>query len=543
MGRYEEIRDSFEWQQVWDTFEGERDGQFNVGYEAVGKHAVGDRRDELAVRIVDFVDGGVAELTYGELDAAAGRLINYFRDLGLSEGDRIATMLEPCTELYATIFASWLGGFQLVPLSPLFGPDAANYRISDSDAKAIVVSSDHRETISPGEAEGLEYVLLTDDEPSEDIERSFEAVADYDSDYRVAKTDADGTCTVQYTSGTTGAPKGVLIKQSILVSMYPGFTWAADHRPEHEYFGAGPPAWSYGLFGCTAFALSTGMGTTAYRGKFDPERFARVVEEHEITNLFAPPTLLRQLSNAAVDLDSSELALDIVATAGEPLDSETIDWATDVLDAKIVDHYGFTEGAMAINNYAFDDWTIKPGSMGKPAPGFDVQILDRQEDTPVPQGEVGEIAIRIETAQLNANRYLNQPEKSAEMWGGEWLRTSDLGRIDEDGYLWFEGRADDVILSAGHRIGPTEVENTLLNHEAVAEAAVVGLPDDERGEIVAAFLVLRDGYSDFRELREDIQQYVRGELSKTKYPREIIVREDLPKTNSGKIQRAKLREQ
>jgi len=137
----------------------------------------------------------------------------------------------------------------------------------------------------------------------------------------------------------------------------------------------------------------------------------------------------------------------------------------------------------------------------------------------------------------------NQPEKSAEMWGGEWLRTSDLRRIDEDGYLWFEGRADDVILSAGHRIGPTEVENTLLNHEAVAEAAVVGLPDDERGEIVAAFLVLRDGFSDFRELREDIQQYVRGELSKTKYPREIIVREDLPKTNSGKIQRAKLREQ
>lgn len=545
MGRYEEIRDSFEWDYVWETFEGERDGRFNIGYEAVGRHAAGDKRDELAIRVVDFADETIEELNYGELDTAAGRLINYFHDLGLTEGDRIATMVEPCGELYAAIVGSWLGGFQLVPLSPLFGPDAANYRMADAGVKAIVVSSRHRNKISPEEIASLEHVVIADGDstPEKDIEHRFGASADYESEYQVAETHADDTCTVQYTSGTTGEPKGVLIKHSILISMYPGFTWAADHRPEHEYFGAGPPAWSYGLFGCTAFALATGMGTTAYRSEFDPDRFARVLRQYDITNLFAPPTLLRQLSRSAIDFASLDASLELVATAGEPLDSETIEWASDTLEAQIVDHYGFTEGAMAINNYAFDDWTIKPGSMGKPAPGFDVQILDQREDTPVPRGDVGEIAIRTENTYLNADGYLNQPEKSTEKWSGEWLRSGDLGKLDEDGYVWFEGRADDVILSAGHRIGPTEVENTLMNHEAVAEAAVVGLPDEERGEIVAAFLVLRDGYSRSRELEADVQQYVKTNLSKTKYPREIIFREELPKTNSGKIQRFKLRAQ
>lgn len=545
MGRYKEIRDSFEWDYVWETFEGERDGRFNIGYEAVGRHAAGDKRDELAIRVVDFADETIEELNYGELDTAAGRLINYFHDLGLTEGDRIATMVEPCGELYAAIVGSWLGGFQLVPLSPLFGPDAANYRMADAGVKAIVVSSRHRNKISPEEIASLEHVVIADGDstPEKDIEHRFGASADYESEYQVAETHADDTCTVQYTSGTTGEPKGVLIKHSILISMYPGFTWAADHRPEHEYFGAGPPAWSYGLFGCTAFALATGMGTTAYRSEFDPDRFARVLRQYDITNLFAPPTLLRQLSRSAIDFASLDASLELVATAGEPLDSETIEWASDTLEAQIVDHYGFTEGAMAINNYAFDDWTIKPGSMGKPAPGFDVQILDQREDTPVPRGDVGEIAIRTENTYLNADGYLNQPEKSTEKWSGEWLRSGDLGKLDEDGYVWFEGRADDVILSAGHRIGPTEVENTLMNHEAVAEAAVVGLPDEERGEIVAAFLVLRDGYSRSRELEADVQQYVKTNLSKTKYPREIIFREELPKTNSGKIQRFKLRAQ
>ncbi|WP_254525767.1 acyl-CoA synthetase [Natrinema caseinilyticum] len=544
MGRYQEIRKSFKWDQVWDTYRGDKECWFNIGYEAVGKHADSNRRDKIAVRVVDFADGGAEEMTYGELDQAAGRMINFLHDLGLSEGDRIATMLEPCSELYTTTVAAWLGGFELVPLSPLFGPDAANYRIREAGVEAVVTSPKRREKIDVESIKHLNHMLTAGDptDLTANDDCPFSEYAAYDPEYQVVKTDPDDTCTIQYTSGTTGPPKGVMAKHAIIVSMYPGFTWAADHRPEHEYFGAGPPAWSYGLFGCTAFALSKGMGTIAYRGKFEPQPFVDVLETYGITNVFAPPTLLRQLSQSDVDFDALDLDVELVATAGEPLDSNTIEWAQGTLDATIVDHYGFTEGAMAINNYSFDDWEIKPGSMGKPAPGFDVRVLDRDEDIEVERNEVGEIAIRTEDACLNATGYLDMPEKTEETWGGKWIRTDDLGRVDEDGYFWFEGRADDVILSAGHRIGPTEVENTLLTHDAISEAGVVGLPDQERGEIVAAFIVLTDNYEASNELKEEVQKFVREELAKTKYPRKITFMDDLPKTNSGKIRRKELRE-
>lgn len=542
MGRYKELRESFEWNQAWDTYEGTEDGWFNIGYEAVGRHAEGDRENELAVRVVDFADGSADELTYGELNDAAGQTINYLHDLGLSKDDRVATMLEPCLELYKIIAAAWLGGFELVPLSPLFGPDAANYRVQEAGVNAVITSPKRRERIDAEAIETLEHVLLTDGESANDGDRPFSEHTAYNSRYEVVPTDPDNTCTIQYTSGTTGAPKGVMVRHAIIVSMYPGFTWAADHRPEHEYFGAGPPAWSYGLFGCTAFALASGMGTTNYRGKFEHHPFIDVLEEYDFTNMFAPPTLLRQLSQSDIDFGDLEFDLSLVATAGEPLDSNTIQWAQETLDAKIVDHYGFTEGAMAINNYAFDDWEIKPGSMGKPAPGFDVRVLEREGNIEADVDEVGEIAVRTADTCLNATGYLDMPKKSEETWGGEWIRTGDLGRIDEEGYFWFEGRADDVILSAGHRIGPTEVEDSLLNHEAVSEAGVVGLPDEERGEIIAAFIILRGGYDGTKELKEDIQHFVREELGKTKYPRQVTFLDELPKTNSGKIRRKELRE-
>jgi acetyl-CoA synthetase len=539
------LRDSFEWADAWEAYDGEKDGWFNIGHEAVGRHANGERRDKLAVRVVDFADGDVDEVTYGELDALAGQFINYLSDLGLSEGDRVATMLEPCLELYTSIIGSWLGGLQLVPLSPLFGPDAANYRLRDAEVKCLVISSRHYDKIDLESAGELDHVVVVElrSKAPDSATETFEKINGYDSSYEVADTHSSGTSTIQYTSGTTGAPKGVMMKHSILIPMYPAFTWSADHRPAHEYFGAAPPAWSYGLYGCTAFGLSVGMGTTAYRGQFDPEAFIDSLEELQTTNLFAPPTLLRQLSQSSIEFESRSLNLEVVATAGEPLDVKTINWAQSNLDSRIVDHYGFTEGAMAINNYVFEDWEIKPGSMGKPAPGFDARILDREQDTELPHGEVGEIAIKTEGTPFNATGYLNQPGKSEKKWGGEWLRTEDLGRVDEDGYFWFEGRADDVILSAGHRIGPTEVENTLMNHEAVGEAAVVGLPDEERGEVVAAFLVLADGYEGSDVLKEELQDFVKSELSKTKYPRAIRFEAELPKTNSGKIQRFKIRDQ
>lgn len=542
MGRYESVRDSFEWQDAWGAFEGTKDGMFNLGHETVGKHATGETRDRFAVRILDMEGRGAEELTYGDLDDLAGRFINFMHDLGLSKGDRVAAMLEASPALYGTVIGCWLGGFEFVPLFNLFGPDATNYRLDDADVKAIVTAEEHRNKIDPDEADSLEYVITVNDDPEPGpLLREFAETETYSSDYEVAQTAPDDPAAIQYTSGTTGAPKGVMIKHRMLVPLYPAFTWAADQRPEDNYFGAAPPAWSYGLYGCTAYPLHTTMGTTSYRGEFNPERFVQALRKYEITNLFAPPTLLRQLSNIPI-WDDLNHNIRIVVTAGEPLDPSTVEWVEDTFGSTIVDHYGFTEGSMFINNYAFDDWEIRAGSMGKPAPGYDVRVLDLKDDEEVPQGEIGEIAIRTD-APVTSDTYLNMPEKSEEKWGGEWLRSEDLARMDEDGYFWFEGRADDVILSSGYRIGPTEVENTILDHRAVSEVAVIGLPDQERGEVVSAFIVLDDDYEAGEGLKDEIQQYVKRKLSKHKYPREVHFLEELPRTASDKVQRYKLREE
>ena len=544
MGRYEEINETYEWDRAWDSIAGEKDGWVNLGHEVIGKHVEAGDGDRFAVRIVDFGAGEAKEFTYGELERCAGRFVNYLDDLGIKQSDRVAAMLEASPELYTTMFGCWLAGIEFVPLFILFGPDATNYRLGDADAKAIVTTSAHSDKVDLEGLEDLKHVILTDNggEGGDRIRR-FEEVDDRPPEYEVADTNAHDTAVIQYTSGTTGPPKGVELKHMMPVTMHSPFTYSADHRPEDNYFGAAPPAWSYGLFGCTAFALHAGMGTTSYRGEFRPGPFIDVLEEYDITNLFAPPTLLRQLSVMDIDFESVDHDLRIVVTAGEPLDPGTVEWVREAFDSKIVDHYGFTEsGTMLVNNYVFDDWKIKPGSMGKPTPGFDVRVFDLEENEEVPRGEVGEIVFSTDTP-LGAEGYLNKPKKSEEKWGGDWVRSDDLARVDEDGYFWFEGRADEVILSAGYRIGPTEVENALMEHEAVSEVAVVGLPDKERGEIVAAFVVPTGEHEGSDDLADRLRQSVKNGLSRHEYPREIHFTEELPKTASEKIQRFKLREE
>lgn len=533
---YDEVFDAFEWQDAWDAFDGSEDGQFNLGYEAVGKHR---DSDSLAVRIVDLEHDTVEERSYRELYERASQFAHFLDDVGLERGDRVAALLPTQPELYAAFVGSCLAGKVYVPLYTLFGPEAVNYRLDDSDAKVVVTTTEHREKIDAAQHESLKEIVVIDGE--DESTTTFDSLENYEATYDAAETHADDIGMLQYTSGTTGNPKGTKIMHKAPVSVYPYIKHSADMREGDNYFGLAPPAWSYGLIPSTASPLSLGIGLTTIRGQFEPEGFIDVLREYEITNLFATPTAYRQLRQVETDFSALDLDVRHAYSAGGPLDSTTTRWGEEAFGSPIQDNYGLTEIGMPINNYRFDDWEMKPGSMGKPMPGFTVDVLDLEQDKPVAQGETGEIAIHKDSP-VWAVGYLGLPEASEEKFGGTWIRTDDLARIDEDGYYHYEGRADDVIISADYRIGPTEVEDSLMGHEAVAETAVVGLPDEERGEIVAAFVVLTDDADPTDELARDVQQHVRDRLSKHEYPKKIEFVNQLPKTETGKIQRYQIRE-
>jgi len=534
--QYEQARENFEWDQAWDAFDGSEEGWYNMGHEAIGKHA---DSDEVAVRIFDFETDGVQEVIFSSLHDLACRFANFLADLGLSDGDRVAGMMEPRPELYATFLGTFLSGNTFVPLYTLFGPEAANFRLDNSETRVLVTTPEHREKISEDDLNDLEEVVEVGSDNPEAT--TYDDVRVHGPDFETADTRADDTAILMYTSGTTGDPKGVMIRHSHSVSIYPYMQYAVDLRPDDEYFSATTPAWSYGLTASAVYSLHLGCGLSTFRGGFDPAKLADSLETYGTTNLFAPPTALRQLAQSDVALAERDFDLRRIATAGESLAPSTFEWAEESLGAPIRDHYGLTEAGMLVNNYAFDDWEVKPGSMGKPTPGYEVEVLDLEEDVPVEQGETGEIATRQGVYPPLTQEYFKRPEQTEETFGGEWLRTDDMAHVDGDGYFWYEGRADDVIISSGYKIGPTEVENSLLKHDAVAEVAAVGLPDDERGEVVTGFIVTTEAAEPTPELAEEIQQDVKQRLSKHEYPRRIEFVDELYKTASGKVQRYRLR--
>jgi acetyl-CoA synthetase len=495
--------------------------RYNIAEDVCDKHPA----DKLAM-IHEHFDGTVREVRWGELQELSNRFANVLRGLGVQKGDRVAMLLPPTPETAAAFFGTWKCGAILLSMSVLYGDDGIRHRVSDSEAKVLVTNDANKGRVDPSL---VEHVLVLDASVFESGDPSFER----------EDTLAEDPAQLYYTSGTTGLAKGIVHAHRYLLA-HEEFIYCHDVQDGERFHGMGEWAWAAGIAPLLA-PWRFGAVQLVYQreGGFDPHKQLDFLSRHEASNVFTTPTAMRSMMTIGDAGSRYPQKFRIVCSAGEPLNPEAIRWFREQYGLTVLDYYGLTESYPLVANYPFMD--VREGSMGRPMPGWDVQILD-QDEHPVPQGERGEICLRARSNPHYPLGYWNNQEAAKETFGGEWFHTKDAARFDEDGYVWYEGRADDVIIAAGYRIGPFEVESACLEHAAVKEAAAVASPDERRGSVVKAFIVLADGHEGTDELVRDIQAHVRSRLSAYAYPRKIEFVADLPKTLTGKIRRIELRQ-
>ena len=495
--------------------------RYNIAEDVCDKHPA----DKLAM-IHEHFDGTVREVKWGELQELSNRFANALTSLGVVKGDRVAMLLPPTPETAAAFFGTWKTGAILLSMSVLYGDDGIRHRVSNSEAKVLVTNAANRDRVDPNL---VEHVLVLNDDVFANASPDFERV----------DTLADDPAQLYYTSGTTGLAKGIVHAHRYLLA-HEEFIYCHDVQDGERFHGMGEWAWAAGiapLLGPWRF----GAVQLVYQreGGFDPHKQLAFLSRHEASNVFTTPTAMRSMMGIADAGTRYPQQFRIVCSAGEPLNPEAIRWFREQYGLTVLDYYGLTESYPLVANYPFMD--VREGSMGRPMPGWDVQILD-QDERPVPQGERGEICLRARSNPHYPLGYYNNDEAAKETFGGDWFHTKDAAKFDEDGYVWYEGRADDVIIAAGYRIGPFEVESACLEHAAVKEAAAVASPDERRGSVVKAFIVLAEGHEGTDELVSEIQNHVRSRLSAYAYPRKIEFVDDLPKTLTGKIRRIELRQ-
>jgi acetyl-CoA synthetase len=504
----------------WDVPE-----RYNIAGDVCDKH----EPDRLAMVWEDW-QGNERRVTFGELQELSNRFANVLESAGVERGDRVATLLPSLPETAAVFLGTYKRGAILLSMSVLYGDEGIEHRLRDSGARLVVTDTANRDRIPDGLAERV-LVMGDDFEPAMD---------DAAPEYEPADTSADDPAQLYYSSGTTGLAKGILHAHRYLLA-HEEFEFCHDVRDGELFHGSGEWAWAAGIcpllgpwrYGAVALVQ-------ARKGGYDPEEHLRFLSKHGVENIFTTPTALRAMTG--VEDAGSRYPLDrlrITCSAGEPLNPEVIRWFRDQFGVTVLDYYGLTESYPLCGN--FPSVEVREGSMGRPMPGWDVAILDEDEQ-PLPPGERGEICLRARSNPHYPIGYWNRPEDTEEVFGGEWFHTKDAAMMDEDGYVWYAGRADDVIISAGYRIGPFEVESACVEHAAVKEAAAVASPDERRGDIVKAFIVLAGGHEPSDELAQEIKTHVRERHSAYAYPREIEFVDDLPKTLTGKIRRIELRE-
>ena len=509
---YEEICAGHRW---------EVPARYNIAADVCDKHARGK-----PAMVWESFDGSTRELDWGELQDLANQAAHTLATCGVARGDRVAVVLPPTPEAAATFFGVWKLGAILLSMSVLYGDDGIEHRLSDSGAKLLVTDPDNAPRFDRPWAPRT-LVLEPD------------TLAGAPTDFVCADTSADDPAQLYYTSGTTGLAKGIVHAHRYILG-HEEFHYCHEIQDGERFHGMGEWAWAAGIAPLLG-PWRLGALQCVYRREagFDPHKQLDFLSRNSVTNVFTTPTAMRSMMAVENAGTRYPQVFRRVCSAGEPLNPEAIRWFREQYGLTVLDYYGLTESYPLVANYPFLD--VREGSMGKPMPGWDVQLLDEDEQ-PVGQGERGEICLRARSNPHYPLGYWRNDDASAETFGGEWFHTKDTAVQDDDGYFWYVGRTDDVIIAAGYRIGPFEVESACLEHPAVREAAVVASPDELRGNVVKAFIVLADGYEASDALADEIKSHVRERLSAYAYPRRVEFVSELPKTLTGKIRRIELRQ-
>jgi len=514
---------------------------YNIGVEVCDRWATvePDRVALIHVR----PDGRREDVTYGALRELSNRLANTLAAHGVKRGDRVAILLPQSPAVAAIHVAVYKLGAVALPLAAVFGVDALSYRLQNAGAKAILTNAQGAAKLAGIRAElpGLTLALSVDG-PADDALGLADALARAASDFRPVATAPDDPAMMIYTSGTTGLPKGALHGHRVLLGHLPGIEMPHEFfpKPGDRFWTPADWAWAGGLLDCLLPSLFYGVPAVARRlDRFDPEEAFDLMAKAEVRNAFIPPTALRMLRSAKNPRGRHALALRTVGSGGESLGAETFEWGKSALGLVINEFYGQTECNLVLASCGAIG-VSKPGAIGKPVPGHTVAVI-RRDGIPCAAGELGQIAVRRPDPVMFLE-YWQNPNATAAKFIGDWMTTGDQGFVDDDGYVTFVGRDDDVITSSGYRIGPGEIEDCLIRHPAVALAAVVGKPDPLRTEIVKAFIVPKSGVEASDALAAEIQAFVRTRLSAHEYPREVAFIDEMPMTSTGKVIRRLLRE-
>ncbi len=488
-------------------------------------------------------NGKLETVTFAQLKQASNRLANVLCAHGLARGDRVAILLPQCPETAIAHIAAYKAGMIAIPLSCLFRSDALSHRLHNAGARALITDTAGLTALSEIR-DGLPALetIFSIDGGGDRAASYHEAVARASDTFAPLDTAAEDPAFISFTSGTTGPPKGALQPHRTLLGHLPGIEFPHEFFPRDGDLFWTPADWAWmgGLMDVLMPSLYHGVPVLAYRAaKFDPAEAFDLIARYRVRNAFIPPTALKMMRQVPDPHRHWDTAMRTIGSGGEALGSELLDWGRDTFDLTINEFYGQTECNLVIGNCAAV-MPVVPGSMGRAIPGHDVAIV-QDDGAPVPDGDIGHIAVRRGDPVAFLG-YWNDPAATGAKFAGDWFLTGDIGVRDDEGYFHYTGRDDDVITSAGYRIGPGEIEDCLMKHPAVALAAVVGVPDPMRTESIKACIVLRDGMHETDTLQQEIRDFVRGRLAAHEYPRLIEFHDSLPLTTTGKIMRRKLRD-